>query len=91
MEVKLLSFFLESTVNSVFSLNKAKQYLMSVIKKDRKTYSFREGMPEDVYQIILREQNRIKEEKSTTQYSMERTIYNIIREFDRLKKLEDKK
>lgn len=64
---------------------------MSVIKKDRKTYSFREGMPTDVYQIIIREQNRIKEEKSTTQYSMERTIYNIIREFDRLKKLEDKK
>jgi hypothetical protein len=64
---------------------------MSVIKKDRKTYSFRDGIPTDVYKIIIREQNRIKEERGTTQYSMERTIYNIIREFDRMQKLQEVK
>jgi hypothetical protein len=53
----------------------------------RKTYSFREGMPDDVYAIIIREQSIIKTRKKTTMYSIERTIYEIIRGFDKLKRL----
>lgn len=51
-------------------------------KKSNKTYSFR-SMPQDVYRIVLKEQNRIKEEKSRSQYSLELTIYHIIREFEK--------
>lgn len=40
------------------------------------------SIPADVYKIILREQNKIKEEKNKTVYSMESTIYHIIKEFD---------
>lgn len=55
-------------------------------KRERnKTYSFREGMPEEVYDIIIKEQNRIREERRVTQYSMEKTIYHIIKEFSKLK------
>lgn len=49
-----------------------------------KTYSFR-SMPEDVYKAILKEQNRIKEVKGTSQFALEQTIYSIIREWARLK------
>lgn len=55
----------------------------------RKKYSFREGMPEDVYAIIIREQNVIKARKKITVYSIERTIYEIIRGFDKLKRLNE--
>lgn len=55
----------------------------------RKKYSFREGMPEDVYAIIIREQNVIKARKRITVYSIERTIYEIIRGFDKLKRLNE--
>jgi len=55
-------------------------------KRERnKTYSFREGMPEEVYDIIIKEQNRIREERRVTQYSMEKTIYHIIKEFSKMK------
>ena len=67
-------------------LNIAKQYLMVRKKRERnKTYSFREGMPEEVYDIIIKEQNKIREERRVTQYSMEKTIYHIIKEFSKLK------
>lgn len=56
-------------------------------ERERKTYSFREGMPPEVYKIIIREQNRIKERDGKSQYSIERTIYQIIKEFDKLKRL----
>lgn len=56
-------------------------------RSTKKTYSFREGMPDDVYSIIIREQNIIKAKKKTTVYSVERTIYEIIRGFDKLKRL----
>lgn len=55
-------------------------------KREKPTYTFREGMPPDIYKIIIREQGKLKESKGTTQYSMERTIYHIIKEYDRLLK-----
>lgn len=48
--------------------------------KEGKTYSFR-NMPPDVYKIILKAQNRMKEQRGTTQFSLELTIYHIIREY----------
>lgn len=54
-------------------------------REKNKTYSFREGMPEDVYDIIIKEQNKLREEKRVTQYSMEKTIYHIIKEFSKMK------
>lgn len=56
-------------------------------RETKKTYSFREGMPDDVYKIIIREQGIIKSKRQTTMYSIERTIYEIIRNFDKLKRL----
>lgn len=53
-------------------------------KRDKPTYTFREGIPPDVYKILIREQGRIKESRGTTQYSLERTIYHIIKEYDKL-------
>lgn len=47
-----------------------------------KSYLFR-SIPPDVYKIILKEQNRIKEKKGTTQFSIELTIYHIIREYEK--------
>lgn len=42
-------------------------------------------MPPDVYKILVAEQGRIKGEKMTSQYSLEQTIYKIVREWDRCK------
>lgn len=53
-------------------------------KREKPTYTFREGMPPDIYKIIIREQGKLKVSKGTTQYSMERTIYHIIKEYDKL-------
>lgn len=50
--------------------------------KEGKTYSFR-NMPPDVYKIILKAQNRMKEQRGTSQFSLELTIYHIIREFEK--------
>lgn len=55
-------------------------------KREKKSYTFRDGMPEDVYKILIRKQNKIKEQKGTTQYSLERTIYQIIREYAQMLK-----
>lgn len=48
------------------------------------TYSFR-NIPQEVYKIILREQNRIKLNKGVSQFSLEQTIYTIIRDWDKIK------
>lgn len=40
------------------------------------------SIPPEIYAIILREQNKIKAEKNKSVYSMESTIYHIIKEFD---------
>lgn len=61
--------------------------MRGVKRETKKTYSFREGMPDEVYAIIIREQNILKAKKKTTVYSIERTIYEIIKNFDKLKKL----
>lgn len=55
-------------------------------KREKKSYTFRDGMPENVYKIIIREQNKKKNQLGTTQYSMERTFYYIVLEFDRMLK-----
>lgn len=48
------------------------------------------NIPADIYKIILAEQSRIKELKEVGQYSMERTIYHIIREYAKIKSIEIK-
>jgi len=53
----------------------------------RKTCTLRKGMPPDVYAIVIREQGVIKIKKRRAQYSIEDTIYEIIRKFDKLKRL----
>lgn len=42
-------------------------------------------IPADIYKIIITEQNRIKEITCINQFSMERTIYHIIREYAKIK------
>jgi hypothetical protein len=46
------------------------------------TFSFRE-MPADVYKIILKQQGNIKASRGSSQYSMEQTIYHIIRDWQK--------
>lgn len=53
---------------------------------DETTSYILKAIPPDIYKIILREQNRIKEQKGKTIYSMEATIYHIIKEFDKCQK-----
>lgn len=50
--------------------------------RDGKVYPLKQ-MPDDVYKIILTEQGKIKAEKRISQYSLEQTIYSIIREWKR--------
>lgn len=50
--------------------------------KEGKTYSFR-NMPPDVYKIVLKVQNRLKEQKGTSQFSLELAIYHIIRDYEK--------
>jgi hypothetical protein len=47
-------------------------------------------IPTEVNKIILDEQTRAKKEKGTNQYSIESTIYKIIREYQRCKEVEEK-
>ena len=47
-------------------------------------------IPAEVNKIILDEQARAKKEKGTNQYSIESTIYKIIREYQRCKEVEEK-
>lgn len=41
----------------------------------------------DIYKVILVEQNRIKEDRGVNQFSMESTIYLIIREYAKIKSI----
>lgn len=50
--------------------------------REKKVYPLKQ-MPEDVYKIILTEQGVIKAERGISQYSLEQTIYSIIREWKR--------
>jgi hypothetical protein len=47
-------------------------------------------LPPDIYAMVLAEQNRIKEMRGICQFSMEKTIYCIIREFDKNRQREIK-
>lgn len=38
-------------------------------------------IPKEVYSIILKEQNEMKEKKNTAQFSIPLTIYHIIKEY----------
>lgn len=42
-------------------------------------------VPIDVLKIILIEQGKVKLEKGIGQYSLEQTVYKIIREFNKIK------
>lgn len=48
------------------------------------------SIPTDVNRIILQEQAKAKAQKGTNQFSIESTIYKIIREFERCKELDEK-
>ena len=49
-------------------------------------------VPEDVLRIILLTQADVKTERGIGQFSMEQTVYKIIREYDKIIKAEkDKK
>jgi hypothetical protein len=48
------------------------------------------NIPPEVNRIILDEQARAKKERGTNQYSIESTIYKIIREYQRCKEVEEK-
>lgn len=43
------------------------------------------AIPEDVYEILQEEQHQIKKKKKTNSFSLECTIYKIIREYVRCK------
>jgi 5'-deoxynucleotidase YfbR-like HD superfamily hydrolase len=42
-------------------------------------------MPEDVKEILIKAQTEKKIEKKMLQYSIELTIYSIVREYDKLR------
>ena len=47
------------------------------------------NMPEDVKEIIIREQNKRKEELKVFQYSIERTLWYIVKEYDKCSQIEE--
>lgn len=44
-------------------------------------------IPEDTFAFILQTQADIKVEKKTSQYSIEKTIYRMLKEFQEMKKV----
>lgn len=48
-------------------------------------------VPEDVLKIILLTQADIKSGRGVGQFSMEKTIYKIVREYDKMKQAEKEK
>lgn len=44
------------------------------------------NVPKEVIRLILEEQTRIKEVRDTRQYSMESTIYKMIKDYDKCRK-----
>lgn len=47
-----------------------------------KTYTLR-SIPPDVYDIVLKEQNEIKQKKKTNSFSFECTLYKMIRDYEK--------
>lgn len=47
-----------------------------------KSYTLKQ-IPNDVFKIILKEQNQIKEKNGIGKYSFESTIYKMIKDYDR--------
>lgn len=54
--------------------------------EDAKRTLHLKDVPDDIYMFLLKEQNRIKEKKRISQYSLESTLYGIIRENDKFKR-----
>lgn len=42
--------------------------------------------PDDIKKFVIKKQNKIKEEKCITQYSLQKVIYNLLREHPDFKK-----
>lgn len=42
-------------------------------------------IPKDIFQILLREQHKVKANRGIGRFGIEQTIYKVIREFDRCK------
>ncbi len=47
-------------------------------------------VPVDVLRIILKTQGSVKLDRGISQFSMEQTVYKIIRDYDKLKEKEKK-
>lgn len=50
-----------------------------------RTYTLKE-IPADVFKIVQKEQNQIKEKKGTGKFSFESTLYKMIKDYDRCRK-----
>lgn len=46
-------------------------------------------IPDDIFRILLIEQNKEKINKNKGQFGLEQTIYKIIRDYERCKRSED--
>jgi len=58
--------------------------------KEKKLRNLRlKEVPEDVFLFLLKEQNKIKEQKRVSQFSLERTLYTVIRSTDDFKKCKE--
>lgn len=50
-----------------------------------KTYTLKQ-IPKDVFRIVQKEQNLIKERKGTGIFSFESTVYKMLRDYDKCRK-----
>lgn len=45
------------------------------------------NIPADVFKLVIQEQSKIKESKGTKQWSFERTVYKMIRDYDKCRNI----
>lgn len=50
-----------------------------------KTYMLK-NIPEEVFKIVQKEQNDIKEQRGTNSFSFESTVYKMLRDYERCRK-----
>lgn len=46
------------------------------------------NIPTDIFQILLREQHKVKAHRSIGRFGIEQTVYKVIRDFERCKESE---
>lgn len=50
-----------------------------------KTYLLK-NIPKEVYKIVIREQNLVKEQRGTNSFSFESALYKMIKDYDKCRK-----